>query len=134
MNSRKYYFIANIIQSFSGFIILPILLNNMPFEEYGKFLMILFTAGFISIFMNLGLNNVVTAFFLEWQDSSSKFYNMKLLLILLILQYVIIGVVLFYILKFLNFELLKSDLLIVYVLLLSTLQALQIFWQSFFKI
>jgi O-antigen/teichoic acid export membrane protein len=133
VKSKKYFLVASIIQSFSGFLILPILLNNMPFIEYGKYLMIIFSAGLLSIFLNLGLNNVITAFYLDWKNELIKNHHIKILLILTYIQYVVLGSLIFFILNFLKLELLHTNIIIFYTLLVGVFQSVQLFWQTFFR-
>ena len=133
MKSKQLYFVAGFIQAISGFIVLPFVLNNTSLEQYGKYLLLITISGFIGIFLNLGLHNVIAAYYTYWNRKNIIYESVALLLAAMLIQAVFISILLFTLIKIINIAIFSNDFLIIVVLVLAFLQTLQLFFQAFFR-
>ena len=131
MKSKQLYFVAGFIQAISGFIVLPFVLNNTSLEQYGKYLLLITISGFLGIFLNLGLHDVIAAYYTYWSRRNIIYENIALLLTAMFIQSVFISILLFTLIKIINIAIFSSDFLIIVVLVLAFLQTLQLFFKHF---
>jgi O-antigen/teichoic acid export membrane protein len=133
MKSKQLYLVAGFIQAISGFIVLPFVLNNTSLEQFGKYLLFMTISGFLGIFLNLGLHDVIAAYYTYWSRRNIIYENIALLLTAMFIQSVFISILLFTLIKIINIAIFSSDFLIIVVLVLAFLQTLQLFFQAFFR-